>query len=406
MVTVRQHTAKYDAADKMKEALKKKGAGDELETRKKKLAMEQLAGKGAAEEFEKMLGDDALKENEKVKEGKKTRVSKKSEKMSSKKEPKSSKKETKSDQPFTSAEFKEWYEGTGSAADKKVAKALRKSLGRKAYNELSDLAADNYKKGGANSFFKKNVQSKDAKKSSSAKTAKEKTTSVLPKAPDYHDQYEFEPSVRKKLDSLREKIRSKKDVWVNKYRMSDANGGKRFRESLNALEKKYSELYSQHGPETPVYKEYRKANKVYYENKRKQEAAEERASRRKVSSTSKELYEKYGTSHREVNGYVKTISGGKRQWKWDAETGRFVTSRMPNGRPMKGVTFMSLESAIKKMKRAQGKMSDKLLEQKNKNSKSVDAKKSSKESTKREATKRKTSGGSNLTVTAKEAYKE
>lgn len=173
MVTVRQHTAKYDAADKMKESLKKKGAGDEFEARKKKLAMEQLAGKGAAEEFEKMLGDDALKENEKVKEGKKTRASKKSEKVSSKKEPRSSKKETKSDQPFTSAEFKEWYEGTGSAADKKVAKALRKSLGRKAYNELSDLAADNYKKGGASSFFKKNVQSKDAKKSSSAKTAKE-----------------------------------------------------------------------------------------------------------------------------------------------------------------------------------------------------------------------------------------
>ena len=165
MVTVRQHTAKYDAADKMKEALKKKGAGDEFETRKKKLAMEQLAGKGAAEEFEKMLGDDALKENEKVKEGKKTRVSKKSEKVSSKKEPKSSKKETKSDQPFTSAEFKEWYEGTGSAADKKVAKALRKSLGRKAYNELSDLAADNYKKGGASSFFKKHITSAEAKAS-------------------------------------------------------------------------------------------------------------------------------------------------------------------------------------------------------------------------------------------------
>ena len=34
---------------------------------------------------------------------------------------------------------------------------------RKAYNELSDLAADNYRKGGANSFFKKNVQSTAAK---------------------------------------------------------------------------------------------------------------------------------------------------------------------------------------------------------------------------------------------------
>lgn len=188
MVTVRQHTAKYDAADKMKEALKKKGAGDELEARKKKLAMEQLAGKDTAEEFEKMLKEDALKEDKKVesKGDKKTRASKKSEKVTSKKEPKSSKKETKSDQPFTAAEFKEWYEGTGSATDKKVAKELRKSLGRKAYNELNDLAADNYRKGGANAFFKKHVHSNQDTKSGKSR---EKATSESADTKGYGDMH-------------------------------------------------------------------------------------------------------------------------------------------------------------------------------------------------------------------------
>ena len=112
MVTVRQHSAKYDAAEKANEVAKKKGAGDEIE----KIKSKKLTTKG----------EDAFK-----------------------------------DYDFSQEDFNEWYEGTGSAADKKVEKALRKSLGRKAYNELNDLAADNYKKGGASSFFKKNVHSRN-----------------------------------------------------------------------------------------------------------------------------------------------------------------------------------------------------------------------------------------------------
>ena len=71
MVTVRQHTAKYDAADKMKEALKKKGAGDELEERKKKLAMEQLAGEKASEELEKKLLEKEKEEKKSTKDSSK-----------------------------------------------------------------------------------------------------------------------------------------------------------------------------------------------------------------------------------------------------------------------------------------------------------------------------------------------
>lgn len=136
IVTVRQHTASYDAADKAKNAAKRKGAGKELEEVKSKKSLQK------ADLFD---GYD-----------------------------------------FTKDDFNEWYEGTGSAADKKVAKALRKTLGRKAYNELNNLAADNYKKGGANSFFKKNVHStataKTGKSTNSGKPSSAKTENAKEKA--------------------------------------------------------------------------------------------------------------------------------------------------------------------------------------------------------------------------------
>lgn len=208
IVTVRQHTAKYDAVESLKEDAKKKGAGDELEALKKKSVDKPTEEEVA--EFEKLLDSfpEELDERSRkmrlrqfmkakgkkgrqaeidetkweIKEEKKARkVWKSNEKFGKRleksydKEHKNSVKDSKdpySAHGFTKDEFNEWYEGTGSAKDKKVAKALRKTLGRKAYDELSDLAADNYKKGGASSFFKKNVHSKDAKKSSVSKPKK------------------------------------------------------------------------------------------------------------------------------------------------------------------------------------------------------------------------------------------
>lgn len=101
-VTVKAHTAKYEAADK-KDAAKKKGAGKELEDKKK------------------------------------TSIVEKSE----------------LEAPFTKDEFKEWYEGTGSTADKKVAKALRKQLGRSGYRKFEDEAIDNYTPRGHSKMFKR-----------------------------------------------------------------------------------------------------------------------------------------------------------------------------------------------------------------------------------------------------------
>lgn len=85
-------------------------------------------------------------------------------------------KPTTSGPAFTAAEFKEWYQGTGSAADKKVAKALRAQLGRSGYKKLEDEAIDNYSARGHLSMFKR--VSSDGGKSPSKTTPKAKSTLV------------------------------------------------------------------------------------------------------------------------------------------------------------------------------------------------------------------------------------
>ena len=73
---------------------------------------------------------------------------------------------------FTAAEFKEWYRGTGSAADKKVAKALRAQLGRSGYRKLEDEAIDNYSSRGHLSMFKRVSGGSSASTKSNGGTSK------------------------------------------------------------------------------------------------------------------------------------------------------------------------------------------------------------------------------------------
>lgn len=193
-ITVRAHTASYEAADKAKEAAKKKGAGDEFSSKVKKgeewkLPMNEFLDKLKEERAKKREDEEPKKvEDEKPK--------KKSEKKSEKKTPakKATKKRTvgtgtngpepkkkattkktaskadTSEPAFTRDEFKEWYRGTGSAADKKVAKALRKQLGRSGYRKFEDEAIDNYTSRGHLSMFKR--VSGEGKSSTSTKTTK------------------------------------------------------------------------------------------------------------------------------------------------------------------------------------------------------------------------------------------
>lgn len=204
MVTVRAHTASYEAAEKAKEAAKKKGAGEELSSKVKKgeewkLPMDEFLKKLKEERAQKRDEESEKVENEKPKESEK-----KTEKKTTKKRtvgtgtngPEPKKKTTTkktaakadtSEPAFTAAEFKEWYRGTGSDADKKVAKALRAQLGRAGYRKLEDEAIDNYSSRGHLSMFKRvsggsEVSAKTSKsnngKASTAPKGKDKGTPV------------------------------------------------------------------------------------------------------------------------------------------------------------------------------------------------------------------------------------
>ena len=230
-ITVKAHTAKYEAADKKaKEVSKKEGAGKELEEHKKKPVQLEIpfdkeeekkvlsevketakksekptekkpakkvrpVGSGTNGPTPKKSGDDKVmsraksmyshnnpsgskdsivvylqKKGYSLKEAKSRansieRVAKKERQSridrgelpttrgASKK--KSTTKPATSQPAFTAAEFKEWYRGTGSAADKKVAKALRAQLGRAGYRKLEDEAIDGYSARGHLSMFKR-----------------------------------------------------------------------------------------------------------------------------------------------------------------------------------------------------------------------------------------------------------
>lgn len=192
VVTVKAHTAKYDAAEKAKEAAKKKGAGKELEDKfgKKKMPDPNLSMNEYLDELKKGKskrsegeGASMVEHNGKqyfvnFKTGKvetssgkpissngaiaKAVLSKHKESRVTPKDKKpmvqttkSSAKPASSGPAFTASEFKEWYHGTGSAADKKVAKALRAQLGRSGYRKLEDEAIDNYSSRGHLSMFKR-----------------------------------------------------------------------------------------------------------------------------------------------------------------------------------------------------------------------------------------------------------
>ena len=158
VVTVRQHTASYDAAEKLREMAKKKGAGKELEDRKSKgmpdpsLPLEQYLD----ELSKRKKGSEAEDSADVSKEAKKGAEKKTTKKVRPVGSGTNGSTPTKTSSPaFTAAEFKEWYHGTGSAADKKVEKALRAQLGRAGYRKLEDEAIDNYSSRGHLSMFKR-----------------------------------------------------------------------------------------------------------------------------------------------------------------------------------------------------------------------------------------------------------
>lgn len=293
IVTVKAHTAKYEAAEALKEAAKKKGAGDELEKLKKKKPMEKPT-EDEISEFEKLLDSfpDGLDERERkmrlkqfmkakgkegrqseinetkweIKEEKKARkvwkanekfgknleksyekehkkvrpvgsgtngpTPKKSEKKISKVITKTTTKPTTSEPAFTAAEFKEWYRGTGSAADKKVAKALRAQLGRAGYRKLEDEAIDGYSARGHLSMFKR--VSGGSSTGSTKKSNESKVSKVSSKV----------PKDKPKRKSIKGSLGITKSEFTAWYNDSDGSS-KTFKKVDRALKKFYGEDWEQ-----------------------------------------------------------------------------------------------------------------------------------------------------------------
>lgn len=417
-ITVRAHTASYEAAEKAKEAAKKKGAGDELSSKVKKgeewkLPMDEFLKKLKEERAEKKWNDEVDKswksEDEKPK--------KKSEKKTEKKTPakKTTKKRTvgtgtngpepkkkattkktatkadTSEPAFTRDEFKEWYRGTGSAADKKVAKALRKQLGRSGYRKFEDEAIDNYTSRGHLSMFKRvSGGSSTSAKTKSASVSTKVTTKIkgdksskassksLAKRWDSTPPNDKMDAKARKSDAPKSEAefvkRLKNEAGKSRGVGSISNSGTAtYRGSVYDLYKKRGTYYAvnrktgklatdsmtakimaspkQRSVGTGTNGPEPKKSKTSVDLKKEYEsalAAEKKQKRSSDRKQAKALYEKYGTSHKEVAAFMKE---SKRKWSWDKERNSFTSTRLSNGSPMRGIATMSLQAAIRKMMR-------------------------------------------------------
>lgn len=268
-VTVKAHTSKYEAADK-KDATKKKGAGKEFEDKKKNSIVEKPGLELEA--------------------------------------------------PFTKDEFKEWYEGTGSAADKKVAKALRKQLGRSGYRKFEDEAIDNYTPRGHSKMFKR--VSNDLKGSSSKDTkASSNSTPKEPAAVARHL-----ASYQKELDRMQKRKDSGyKYVKTNNNNAVHPTGSRleKVSDRIKYLEGQISSLEKgrealKQGKLDTAWKKLREFNGISESSiygrgvvakREKQRALEEHESFKKYAGTGEGMYGNYidgnKVSQREWNTYKK-----------------------------------------------------------------------------------------------------
>lgn len=233
-VTVKAHTVKYEAADeKAKEVSKKSGAGKELEERKKKPVHLEIPFDKEEEKkvLDEVKGEEKKPKSEKPAEKKTTKKvrpvgsgtngptpKKKSEANTTKAATKTIAKPTTSEPAFTAAEFKEWYRGTGSEVDKKVAKALRAQLGRAGYRKLEDEAIDNYSSRGHLSMFKRVGGGSSASTSSkpSTGTSVKKVATKKTKSPDLSTHEGQMSYIRSRVKELPEESRKRLNTFLRR----------------------------------------------------------------------------------------------------------------------------------------------------------------------------------------------
>lgn len=151
LVTVRAHSAKYDAAEKAKEAAKKKGAGGELEARSMTKEALSMRGKKEADLIKEQLAKYGGEKGKELAKEKKTTPEKKSKRVASVKKQQNAKT---SNSPISSAEFKAWYHDPKSKEGKAAAKKLKEQVGAEKYKELNKQANSGYSTRGHLSMFK------------------------------------------------------------------------------------------------------------------------------------------------------------------------------------------------------------------------------------------------------------
>lgn len=191
-VTVKAHSAKYDAAEAAKEAMKnRKGSGSELAAR----TLQAKSSEISADDFKAWYHWDAV------------------------------------DDPK-------------NAAALRAEKGLKSQLGAAGYKKFFNSATESYSARGHSKAFKslgtssaKPVGTKNTAKSSTP--AKEKVSHS--KTDDPHEGYA--PNVKKKLDALLPKVVSMQKEWWKKYHGdSNSKGGGVFLKNLNKYEDKYNAL--------------------------------------------------------------------------------------------------------------------------------------------------------------------
>lgn len=331
MVTVKAHTATYDAAEKAKEMAKKKGSGGELEEKKKAKVRDMpdphLDMKDYLDELKKGL----KKDEEQIKDSTKKESTKKLKRPIGSgtlgPEKRKAKKDTttkKDSGEISSADFKEWYHGTGSDADKRVAKMLKAKLGRAGYKKLEDEAIDNYSSRGHLKLFKSlGSISNDSTPAKSSKVAPVKPSAIHP-----HDMYEYSAKDKKRMDSLLPKISKMQEVWQTKYgSRANTPAAMAYQKKLNSLEDEYQKLINSSKKETSAYTKYKKDsaewNKYNTTQKKKQDSASKKEEKQKYMN----MAEKKGLS------YVGTKDGAmifhKNGKPYMAERGKITSLNVP-----------------------------------------------------------------------------
>lgn len=294
LVTVKQHTAKYDAAEKAKEMLKKKGAGDELSAKKKAKPV------SSAGELD-----------------------------------------------FSQADFKAWYHwdqenDPKNPAALKVEKALKAKMGAKAYRKFFNDMSDSYSARGHLKAYKECSACGDKGESKSTKTPK------TPKVPKELVGNPRHPAW-KEFDASWEKTQN---AFLKKHGMHlTEKQQQKLDDMYEEAEKKFIEDYKK--KTSPKSSE--KTTKTEAKSKRlrrelaEAQAEESRSAVKSATRKSEAAFEKAGVSRKDVSAFMKS---SPRKWTYDREEGVYKTMVMPDGKGRaRGAYKMSVAAAIKKFQK-------------------------------------------------------